>query len=506
LVALDDQDGQSERVRARIFMTPHDSDLRADDPRTLVAPWALRDVEVTTAERGISNRSWFIRGNSARYVLRLYSTTSRDFVLREHELLVKLRAMDLPFTTPFPVPTKSGASIVAVDTPEGSRFVALFEHIAGEHLDDDDVAGVEAAAAAFARLDRALASISTDHPSVDGCLDAVHPRVPDLDDVPEIGSEATSLLRRVVGAPSDLRGSLEPRQLIHDDFAFGNVLLSGGRVAGILDFEFAAKEARATELAIALRLVASKASSDALWRPLLRGYLSTLPLSVVEIEALPTLALHHEAVVLVWWLGRYRNREVDEQSLKDHVARALALDPWLQQHSDTIVEEALRIRASSEHSEHALRLARPDDAAELAALLHAAYADHAAAGLNFHAATVTVDEMRSTIEARQVHVVREAGRIVGTFQLRSKSDESGQFGYLNSLAIPVERRRTKFGAHLLALAEQEIRLRGWDRLRLDTAKRAGVLVAWYARRGYRPVGEVHWRGKTYDSVILEKRL
>jgi len=39
---------------------------------------------------------------------------------------------------------------------------------------------------------------------------------------------------------------------------------------------------------------------------------------------------------------------------------------------------------------------------------------------------------------------------------------------------------------------------------LDTAEPAQDLIGWYERRGYRPVREIHWEGKTYDSVVMEK--
>src|SRR2546428_2123026 len=48
--------------------------------------------------------------------------------------------------------------------------------------------------------------------------------------------------------------------------------------------------------------------------------------------------------------------------------------------------------------------------------------------------------------------------------------------------------------------------RGLLRMRLDPAKPAQDLIGWYERRGYRPVGEDHWKGKTYDSVVMEKGL
>jgi Ser/Thr protein kinase RdoA (MazF antagonist) len=133
---------------------------------------------------------------------------------------------------------------------------------------------------------------------------------------------------------------LEPRQLVHGDFAFSNVLLAGGRVVGVLDFEFAGGDARAAELAMAVRLVLSKRSWERIWQPLLRGYLRTLPLSEAELAALPMLALHQEAVVLVWWLGRYRAGDAGNQRLEEHVERALALDTLLTARGPDIVREA----------------------------------------------------------------------------------------------------------------------------------------------------------------------
>ena len=66
-----------------------------------------------------------------------------------------------------PVATEAGDTFaVEVDS---ARPAALFRRIPGEHLDDDDIDGVQNAAAAFASLDVALAAIDrTDVPSIFG--------------------------------------------------------------------------------------------------------------------------------------------------------------------------------------------------------------------------------------------------------------------------------------------------------------------------------------------------
>jgi Ser/Thr protein kinase RdoA (MazF antagonist) len=310
------------------------------DPQQALQRWDIGPARVTPTAWGLNNRSWFVDGGDARYVLRVFTDSSLDDVRSEHRLLVQLSAARLPFATPWPVAARDGSTCQVIDTPRGPRIAALYERIEGDHLDDDEVSGVEAAAAAFALLDRTLATLNAARPTVDGHLERVHPLVADLDELHEIDGDAASLVRRMAGSPSELRASLRPRQLIHDDFAFGNILVNASRVVGILDFEFALVEARATELAIALRLVASKSSRDKLWRPLLRGYLGVVPLTSEEIDALPSLALHHEAVVLVWWLGRFRAGHADQRSLDEHAARALALEPWLSMHEAEIVDAA----------------------------------------------------------------------------------------------------------------------------------------------------------------------
>ncbi|MHB8632116.1 MAG: GNAT family N-acetyltransferase [Candidatus Limnocylindria bacterium] len=157
-------------------------------------------------------------------------------------------------------------------------------------------------------------------------------------------------------------------------------------------------------------------------------------------------------------------------------------------------------------TDRVIELARLIDAAEVAKLLRSAYADHAAAGLNFSAATATEDGVRERIARGQVYVARGAGRVIGTYQLRSKSDELGDAGYVNSLAVDPSLRGSGLGRALLEHAEAEVALRGLGRVRLDTAQPALALVSWYHRRGYRPVAQVRWPGKTYESVVLEKTL
>ncbi len=295
---------------------------REAGPTEALALWGLTDARVARAPAGLNNRSWFVDAAAGRHVLRLYTTASQQEVASEHAFLLHLLSARLPFGTPRPIPARDGTTCPLV--PGTTTVAALFDRIEGEHVDDDDVAGIEAAGAAFAELDKVLATMHTARGAWDGSIDGVHPLVSDLSSLEEIGAECADFVRRMAGAPSRLRATIEPRQVIHGDFAFGNV----------------AQDARAAELATALRLVLSKGTRDLIWRPLLRGYLSHLPLTDAEIGALPTLAMQHEAVVVAWWLGRYLSAKADRLSLEQHVTRALELETWIDRHAAEIIEHA----------------------------------------------------------------------------------------------------------------------------------------------------------------------
>lgn len=118
--------------------------------------------------------------------------------------------------------------------------------------------------------------------------------------------------------------------------------MRAGSVRGVLDFEYAGWNVRALELAGALRNVLTKGNREELWRPVLRGYLGTLPLDPAEIAALPDLVRLHAAIVLVWVAGRTLEGDSAPEALTQYVDRALALEDWIDVNGTHLVGEALR--------------------------------------------------------------------------------------------------------------------------------------------------------------------
>lgn len=304
-----------------------------------LAAWPIHARSVERSRWGLNNETWFVEADEGKFILRVYSTEDRDVIRAEHELLGHLVARHLPYATPRVVPRHDGSTFGATTISQREREAVLFERIAGEHLDDDDLTGVASAGAAFALLDRELVSIETRAAPFNGDLRTVSPYVRNLNQLEELGPEGIRFVQ-VADDLSRVRATLHPRQLIHGDFGFGNILVELHSVTGILDFEFACVDARAAELAAALRLVLSKGSRDQLWRPLLRGYLAQLRLEDHEIDALPVLTLHQEAVLLIWSLGRARIGLTPPARVEQNVLRALSLGHWMAQHGTEVVREA----------------------------------------------------------------------------------------------------------------------------------------------------------------------
>jgi GNAT superfamily N-acetyltransferase len=127
--------------------------------------------------------------------------------------------------------------------------------------------------------------------------------------------------------------------------------------------------------------------------------------------------------------------------------------------------------------------------------------------MNFTAATQDEQLTRQHVETREVYLMERDGQLVATVTLRDRTDSAGvRHIYINALAVRRDLQRQGLGSLLLEFAEGVARERSVFVLRLDTAKPASHLIDLYTRSGYRVRGHRHWKGKTYDSVIMEKTL
>lgn len=317
-----------------------------------LAAWPITARAVTRAVHGHNNETYFVDADEDRYVLRIHhNTADPERVRDEHHLLGQLAAAELPFAVPLPLRTRDGDTLAVLETAGGPRLAALFYRIPGEPA-ELDVPHARLGGRALAQVDAALGRL--DLPvRAPVTLRDVHPLVPEpAAALAELGlgddaSAAAAALERVEVAHGALSQSL-PWQIVHGDFAFPNVLVDGGKVQGLVDFEFAGPDFRAFDLAAALYVITVRAEERTRWATLeafAGAYRRSLPLDPLEVAALPDLMLRRAAVGLVHWLGRWRAGIADRSEPVDRVRRTARFSRWLDENAPrvalTVAGEAL---------------------------------------------------------------------------------------------------------------------------------------------------------------------
>ncbi len=162
-----------------------------------------------------------------------------------------------------------------------------------------------------------------------------------------------------------------------------------------------------------------------------------------------------------------------------------------------------------------LRLLAPTDSLqELTDLLHAAYAELAAAGMRFFATHQTVSDTAERAAQGECWVAVSGDRLVGTVTISPPEQTRGCAWYerpevasFGQLGVDPAFRGQRIGHRLLELASARATAMGARELALDTAEGADRLIALYGSRGFRHVGTADWRPTTnYRSVVMSRAL
>ncbi len=305
-----------------------------------LAPWPITPTAIVRTPHGLNNDTYFVSAREGEFVLRVYrNTTDPARVRDEHELLGRLAMQELPFAVPVPVRARSGDTLAVMESADGPRLATLFRRIPGEPA-SATVRDARLAGRALGQLDIALARL--DLPvRAPGTLRDVHPLVPDplaaLAEL-ELGphrERVTSLFERVAASHDTLATSL-PRQIVHGDFGFINVLVEGGVVTGMLDFEFAEADMRAADLACAIYITIVRSPDAERWPlvdSLVAGYRRALPVDPIEAAAIPELLLRRSAFGIVHWIGRWRSGLCGADEPIARAGRNALLGEWLEIHA-----------------------------------------------------------------------------------------------------------------------------------------------------------------------------
>lgn len=282
---------------------------------------------------GTNNEVLLLRCGTRELVWRRYQNLAIEQVRREHRLLARLTAADLPFSVPSPLRTGDGDTLV----PDGTTAIELHDAIPGRRPQHNSYE-IALVAAAFGLLRNALADLPRELAPYDWSgttLAGVHPDVPDptllTDELAAHGATATQLrwwasaLEQDAACVAAQMGL--PTQLIHGDVALSNALIAAAniQVTGLLDFEISGWDTRVADFSTGLATCCGDPWTDdgpARIRAFTDAHLTVAPLTEAELSIVPDLVRGRLSGSVVWRAGRARRGLSTWQQVLDqlHVA------------------------------------------------------------------------------------------------------------------------------------------------------------------------------------------
>src|SRR5690242_7116326 len=254
-------------------------------------------IDLQPIASGIENTNYFVDTAKGRYVLTLYERLPADELPFYLNLMAHLARAGV--AVPAPLPDRTGALFSHLN----GRPAGLVSRIEGAPIEAPSPAECAAVGEALARLHCASQHYRARLTNRRGpawwrqAARAVRPYI-----TPEQNALLSAETRFQTGF-----GKVKlPKGAIHGDLFRDNVLFAGHRVAGIIDFGFAATDFFAYDLAITVNDwccadSGSGALEDSLVAAMVAAYDAVRPLDGEEREAWPSLL---RAAALRFWLSR----------------------------------------------------------------------------------------------------------------------------------------------------------------------------------------------------------
>eukprot|EP00199_Chlamydomonas_sp_CCMP681_P002332 CAMPEP_0119116414 /NCGR_PEP_ID=MMETSP1180-20130426/52269_1 /TAXON_ID=3052 ORGANISM="Chlamydomonas cf sp, Strain CCMP681" /NCGR_SAMPLE_ID=MMETSP1180 /ASSEMBLY_ACC=CAM_ASM_000741 /LENGTH=393 /DNA_ID=CAMNT_0007105557 /DNA_START=17 /DNA_END=1198 /DNA_ORIENTATION=- len=306
---------------------------------------------LTPTSGGVNNCCLYVdTPNGQRYVLRVYNNGNRtDKVKYEHECLrqLLLQQADLSFQVPKGLPARGSGDSHCLLT--SGAECCIFELISGDLAKTTSPAEV---GRATGELSRAMSKVHMDQVSpiapYSELFRAHHAVTRDkffnmVATNPEFDAcrEGIDYLASEILACEQLWLDLDaeglPKQVIHGDLHFDNVLVVSDVVSGLLDFEFAAFDWRAMELAVALSKYVGEADPLPLCQDFVTGYALHGQLTEREIEVMPDLINLRIFSNAVYFVGRALAGEDSLSSLTTRAGSYAKRVKWVNTNRDAIV-------------------------------------------------------------------------------------------------------------------------------------------------------------------------
>jgi homoserine kinase type II len=253
----------------------------------------LLDLQGISA--GIENTNYFVTTSGGRYVLTLFEKLTSQELPFYLNLMAHLAERGVP--SAHPVASHGGSYLGTLN----GKPAALVARLEGRDVTAPTVVQCAAVGAALARLHLAGQSYPATmaNPRGPAWWKAVQPEI-----LPFIPAAEAELLDAEIRFQDTHRLSGLPHGAIHGDLFRDNVLLSGDRVAGVIDFYFACSDALLYDVAIAVNdwcVGADGALDEARTRAFIDAYAGVRPYTAEEHRAWPLML---RAGALRFWVSR----------------------------------------------------------------------------------------------------------------------------------------------------------------------------------------------------------
>jgi homoserine kinase type II len=312
--------------------------------------WSLR-----TGASGMNNTTRFVERDDGTYVLRVYEThRDAEKAIYEHQVLLAIHKLELPFRTPVPVYCSDGASVVRTDD---GKLAALFRYMPGRNPALHDVSSLRSFGRVTGQLTCALQRVHVEEqpmyrPYYE--IDYTHPRcTPEIvaafcNEAPAPFDVCADALHFVGEQLSAFRQQLPmlrelPHQLIHGDLNASNLLADqGGAITAVLDFEFVTQDLRVMELAVCLAdFLDPDLEETLLWEraaSFLEGYGSVTKLTSEEVRVVPLLVQLRRMDVFLHFLGRCLDGIDGADIVIGQIGQTHRMTIWLKAHAEKLTE------------------------------------------------------------------------------------------------------------------------------------------------------------------------
>ena len=252
-------------------------------------------IDLQGISAGIENTNYFVTTSGGRYVLTLFEKLTPQELPFYLNLMAHLAERGVPCA--HPVASQGGSYLGTLN----GKPAALVARLEGRDVTAPTVLQCAAVGAALARLHLAGQTYPATMANPRGAdwWKAVAPEI-----LPFIPVAEAELLNAEIRFQDMHRMADLPRGAIHADLFRDNVLLTGDRVAGVIDFYFACTDALLYDVAIAVNdwcVGADGALDDARTRAFIDAYASVRPYTPAEHQAWPVML---RAGALRFWVSR----------------------------------------------------------------------------------------------------------------------------------------------------------------------------------------------------------